>query len=117
MAKKVAISKKRISAVDRFLALPDAEKDRVASRFDAEFVAEQSRPLNAAERRQWAKARRRPGRPKVGLGAKVISISVERGLLKQADALAKKQRISRAELVAKSLNATLAQAFGAAGRG
>ena len=50
--------------------------------FSQEYVADESRPLNAEERALWAKARRKPGRPKVGRGVRVISVSVERGLEK-----------------------------------
>ena len=49
-----------------------------------------------------------PGRPKIGNGVKVISLSVEQGLLARADRLAKKLEISRAQLVRRGLEAVLA---------
>ena len=49
------------------------------------------------------------GRPIVGRGSKVISLSVERGLLDRADALAKRKRVTRAALVAAGLRAVLAK--------
>ena len=97
------------SRIDPFNALPDAEKERIAAQFDWEFVADEARPLTPAQRRLWQKARRKPGRPKVGQVAKVISLSVEQGLLKRADALAKRRKMSRAELVAAALHAELAR--------
>jgi metal-responsive CopG/Arc/MetJ family transcriptional regulator len=44
----------------------------------------------------------------VGAGVQVISLSVERELLKKADAQAKARRISRAQLFAEALKAALA---------
>jgi len=99
------------SPVARFLALPRHKRVAQLAALDKDFVA--TRPLNAAERRQWERAKsKRPGRgrPKVGQGAEKISLSVERGLLRQADALAKHRRISRAELVAAALEAELSRA-------
>jgi metal-responsive CopG/Arc/MetJ family transcriptional regulator len=43
--------------------------------------------------------------PKVGKGAKTISLTVEKDLLDQADAYAKRHGISRAKLVAQGLQA------------
>lgn len=56
--------------------------------------------------------RRLRGRPVVGEGAKVISLTVERSLLARADALAKKRGISRAALVAQSLETILRRVAG-----
>lgn len=111
MAKiKSKATRKGPTPIERFESLPDAEKERIVAEFDREFVADKARPLTAAERKLWQKARRKPGRPKLGQGVKVISLSVERGLLKRADALAKRRRVSRAELVSQALEAELAKA-------
>ena len=96
------------SAIDAFLTLSDEEKERQWKEFDKEFIADTFKPLTAAQRAQWERAKRR-GRPIVGQGAKVISLSVERQLLKEADALAKARGISRAELVARGLRTILAK--------
>jgi hypothetical protein len=66
--------------------------------FDQPFIFEKARPLTAGERAQERKLRR--GRPKVGGGARKISISLEGGLLRKADALAKKKGLNRSELIA-----------------
>jgi len=95
--------KKARNHVEEFLALPDAEKNRIAAEFDKEMVMDTFRPLSAEQRRLWAKAKRRRGRPVVGKGVKVISLSMEIGLLKDTDAWAKRQGISRSQLVAKGL--------------
>ncbi len=71
------------------------------------MVVARSRALTRAERRTWSKARRKPGRPKRGAGVKVVSVSVERRLLAESDALAKRLGISRAALVERGLRAVI----------
>ena len=102
----------RKSVIDRFIALPDAEKERIYQEIEAESPEQRlarSRPLNASERRQWRrfKAKTKIGRPKVGRGAKTISLTVEKGLLSRADAYAKRHGLTRAKLVAHALSAIL----------
>lgn len=75
--------------------------------FDREFVADSFKPPSPKARAKLQKAKRKRGRPVEGKGAKVISVSIEQGLLKQSDELAKKMRISRARLIARSLRAVL----------
>ena len=101
------------SAIEQFIALPDAEKERIARQFDSETVEQsiaRSRPLNPAERRQWRRFKAEAGRPKVGRGAKTISLTVERGLLQRADAYARLHGISRARLFAQGLESILGSA-------
>jgi hypothetical protein len=93
--------------IEEFLALSDAEKDRVVAEFDKEFVLDTFRPLTAAQRRQWRRIKRKMGRPIKGQGHKVISMSLEKGLLKRADAFAKKSGMTRAALIARGLIAIL----------
>lgn len=76
--------------------------------FDAEFVVDEFRPLDAPARTRWAQARRKPGRPREGQGAKVISVSVENGLLEQTDRLARELGLTRARVIARGLRAMLA---------
>jgi hypothetical protein len=84
-----------------------SELQAATAAFDAEMIVDESRPLHPAERKLWQTARRKPGRPKKGAGVKVISLSVERGLLAQSDALAARLGISRAALVERGLRAVL----------
>ena len=65
------------------------------------------KPLTKGQRARFEAARRR-GRPAIGRGVKVISLSVERGLLEKADARARVAGISRAELFARGLRSILA---------
>jgi hypothetical protein len=100
--------KRKKSVVKKYERMRPEELEAATAQFDQELVAEESRPLNAEERLLWRKARRKPGRPKVGRGARVISVSVERDLLVRSDALAQRLGISRASLVARGLKAVLA---------
>jgi hypothetical protein len=54
------------------------------------------------------KQRRRPGRPRQGQGAKVISVTVEKSLPARSDALAKNMGVTRAGMIARGLKAVLA---------
>ena len=104
--------RKKKSVIDAFIALPDSEKERIFQEIEAESTESRlarSRPLNARERKQWQKFKAL-GRPKVGKGAKTISLTVERDLLAKADAFAKKHGMSRANLVAHGLIAIMGSA-------
>lgn len=81
---------------------------RAVKEFDEELVADSFSEPPAAAKDRLARARRRPGRPRVGRGAEVISVSVERGLLERSDKLAKLMGITRARLIARGLKAVLA---------
>lgn len=76
---------------------------------DREHIGTPGRPLTKRDRELHRQARKM-GRPKVGEGVKVVSLSVEQSLLRRADALAKRRKMSRAELVADALRAALAKA-------
>lgn len=104
--------KQRKSVIDRFIALPDSEKDRIVADIERETPSQRlvrSRPLSSKERKQWQRFKKM-GRPRVGEGAKTISLTVEKKLLKHADAYAKRHGISRATLVAQGLRAILGSA-------
>lgn len=99
------------SNIDKFLSLSDAEKQ-----IEVERTAKaRGKPLTPEQRKKWDQVqaelkdahRRKTGRPKVGQGARTISLTVEKGLLKRADAFAKKKKMSRAALVRMGLEAVL----------
>jgi hypothetical protein len=75
--------------------------------FDEELVIDRSRGLTDEEKAQWRRARQKAGRPKVGKGAQVISVSIEKGLLTRADRLARKLQLPRTQLIALGLEALL----------
>jgi hypothetical protein len=76
--------------------------ERATARYDAEFIADQSQELSPVQKSRLQRAKRR-GRPRVGEGAEKIRISMERSLLKQADALALKRKLSRSQLISEAL--------------
>jgi hypothetical protein len=79
--------------------------------FDREHVAETFRDMTPAEEAAWRAAieKKRRGQSADGNGVKVVPLRIEAGLLKRADALAKKRGVSRARLVADGLEALLAE--------
>jgi hypothetical protein len=81
-----------------------AELAAATKEFDEPFAVDKSRGLTPAERRHWKRQR---GRPKIGQGFQRISVSIEKGLLKKADAFAKKCRISRSRLLAAALEGVM----------
>jgi hypothetical protein len=102
--------KRKPTPIEEFLALSPEEKEREYRAVDREFTWAETKPLNAAERKAWQKFRERRrtrGRPMVGQGAQVVSLTIERGLLKRADALAKREGVSRALIVARGLELLL----------
>jgi hypothetical protein len=75
----------------------------------AEFegsVIDRTRAMDAGERGKWRAAKRR-GRPRVGKGAKAVSVTIEAGLLERADRMAKRLGLTRAQLIARGLEGVL----------
>lgn len=95
----------RPSGYERFMAMSEAEKEAVYEECER-LGPDDFGPMTPEARRRWEKAKRR-GRPVKGQGHKVISVSVEKGLLARTDALARKQKVSRAALIARGLEAVL----------
>lgn len=96
----------------KYWEMNSEELAAATKQFDEPFVAEKSRPLTAAERQQWARVKRKRGRPRVGQGYQRISLSLERGLLARVTACAKKRGLTRSRLVAQVLEAALKEAEG-----
>ena len=70
------------------------------------------KPLSGEMKALWERAKRKRGRPPVGEGAKVISLSVEKSLLQRSDNLAKKEGLTRAQLFARALETLLRKRAG-----
>ena len=100
--------KRRLTAKD-YMAMNAKQLAEATADLDEEFASEKTRPLTAEEKEQWAKAKRKRGRPKVGRGATTIAVSIERNLLAKATRLAGQQNIDRSKLIAKGLLAMLAE--------
>jgi len=90
----------------------DRELGQATKEFEREFVADSFGPPGPAEREQWRRAKRKRGRPRRGRGVKVISVSLEKGLLSRCDALSKKLGVSRAALISRGLHEVLSAAPG-----
>jgi hypothetical protein len=99
--------KRKPTPIERFNSLSDEEKAAEVSPFEHENLGPglPGRPLTAAQRKQWSRIRQkaRRGRPVLGQGAKIVPISIERGLLKEADAFAKAHQLKRSQLIAEGL--------------
>jgi len=96
------MSKKKEMTGRDFDALPNAEKDRIFRELDNLTPAQLKayRPLTAKEKRaHFQPPRNKSGRPKLGkAGTEIISISVEKSLLREVNAYAKTKGIKRSEL-------------------
>lgn len=83
------------------------ELARETAAFEDEFVIDTFAEPDAAARRRLARAKRKRGRPRRGKGVKVISLTMERELLKETDLLARKLKVSRSRVVEISLRRAL----------
>ena len=101
--------KKQLSPIEKFMALSEAEKVAQVAPFESEPRAGvlKGKPLTPAQRKLWNGVRGKMGRPKVGQGSKMIPVSIERGLLKEADAYAKAHKMKRSQLIAEGLRMRL----------
>jgi len=75
--------------------------------FDDEFIADSFTEPTAQQKAQLQRAKRKRGRPRTGKGVKVISLSLERGLLAEADRMAKRLGVPRSELLSRGLRLVL----------
>ncbi len=89
----------------RWSEMNTQELAEATKEFDKEFVP--SKPLNERQRKLLRAAGVGRGRPKTGLGFKVVSISMERGFLAKIDRKAKKQGLSRSQFLAQAAAAVL----------
>jgi hypothetical protein len=97
----------RKKPVKSLLTMDAAELEEATAEFDEEFVADSFGKPTAEQNAQLQRAKRRRGRPKVGQGVQVISVSIEKGLLSKTDRLAKKLKVKRATLISRGLQAIL----------
>jgi hypothetical protein len=89
-----------------FDALSDEQKEEFYRGCET-VGSEEGAPLTATQRRLHAAARRR-GRPQKGRGAQVVSLSIEKDLLRRAEQVARAHGISRSELFSRGLRAVVA---------
>ena len=102
---------KRNSFADQFEQMSDAQKAAFAREYDREIPLSETRPLSAAERRLFKRIMNRGrGRPPIGKGAARINVTIEKDLLGQVNAFAKKTKISRAQMIAQGLKLVMRKA-------
>lgn len=97
-----------------------ADELRAATRqYNAEDVSPKPAALSAKAKAAHARTikalraqSRKAGRPQVGEGATSVLVSLERGLLAKADTFADAKKMSRSEVVARSLVVMLAMQHG-----
>jgi hypothetical protein len=103
-------SKKTSSPYEKFAALSEAQKEAVYNDCDDPDIALRSRPMSARMKKLWETAKRKGGRPRIGRGAARVLVSIERGLLEDADAFARRRCMTRSELFSRGVKAVLAKA-------
>jgi len=91
-----------------FEALSDEQKEELYQECESIGTDQIGAPLTLAQRRLHERAVR--GRPRKGRGAQIVSLSIEKDLLRRAERLAKSQGLSRSELFSRGLRALLAVA-------
>jgi hypothetical protein len=84
-----------------------AELREATKQFDDPVYQPPALRPTAEDLAQQRRAKKKGGRPRKGLGAKTISLTVEKGLLARSDSHARKLGISRAELFQRGLQAIL----------
>jgi hypothetical protein len=101
-------AREKTATTKPYWEMTTAELREATKEFDQEFIGDTFRPATPTERARFERARKR-GRPRNGLGAKTISVTVEKQLLAKTDRLAKKLHLPRAALVARGLQAVVSQ--------
>ncbi|MDB5292287.1 MAG: hypothetical protein JWL69_3528 [Phycisphaerales bacterium] len=106
-----------MSEYERFMALTDAQRDAEVAVFDRHPEGFPGKPLRESDKALHRKARARglavargAGRPMVGKGAKIVPISIERGLLKEVDSFARRHKLKRSQMVAQGLRLLMKKA-------
>jgi hypothetical protein len=113
-AKSRTKPKERRLTASAFEALPDAEKERIYQELDNETPEQRlarSKPLTREQRKRWNRIKKNlGGRPKHGkYGTQIISVTVEKELLAQANAYARAKGMKRSELVTQGLKLAMQQ--------
>jgi hypothetical protein len=96
--------------------LPTIDFDRMSEQQKEAFyqeceriTVEDGRPLTAADRELHAQARRR-GRVRRAPEARVVGVSVDKQLLRRADAFARRHGLTRSDLVGRGLRSVMVAA-------
>jgi len=79
------------------------ELDAMVAEFDREYAADSFGPMDSKAKARLCRAKGKRGRPRVGAGSQMVSVTIEKRLLKKVDRLAKRLGVSRAKLIAVGL--------------
>ena len=85
-----------------------AELCEATKQFDEEFVGDKARPLTPEMKARWERAKAKGPAVETGSSEAHIAVRLDKTLLKQCTALAKKKRLSRDALIARGLRVLLA---------
>jgi hypothetical protein len=103
--------KNKRNLADEFEQMSDAQRAAFVKQYDRDIPLSETRPLTIAEQKLFKRILRRGrGRPRIGKGAARINITIEKGLLGRVNAFSKKQKISRARMIAKGLELVMKKA-------
>ncbi|SRR6266568_2577341 len=103
--------KMKMSHAEHFEQMTDAQKTAFVKDYEREIPLSETRSLSAEESKLFKSIMKRGrGRPRVGKGAARINITIEKTLLGRVNAFAKKQKISRARMIAKGLELVMRKA-------
>lgn len=97
---------KTLMTGEEFDALPDAEKERIWQEIDRmtpEELVANSRPLTKAERARWVHARKKGTRDKTLQKLRRVSVKLEDRLVDRVERVARREGVSRDQIVARSL--------------
>jgi hypothetical protein len=92
-----------------YTKMTETELAAATATYNHPLRRQESKPLTAAERKQYKRITTGPGRPRIGRGAVNVLVSLELGLLEQADRFSKAQGIGRSKLIAFALHAYMAR--------
>lgn len=101
---------KREKRHKEYWEMTTAELREATKEFDAGDGGPAIKPSPEALSQQFRARHKKPGRPKVGRGAKRVSVSIEGERLKHIDERAKRLGISRSEFIARAVERQLSKA-------
>ena len=87
--------------------LSPAKLAEMAKDFDREGIADTCRPMTAAERKLWMRAKQKGKRGTSNSEKRTIAVKVDETVLKQSDRLAKSKRLTRDALIDRALKTVL----------
>jgi len=92
-------------------AMTPARRQKIIDEIDRSTPEQRSAQATAptqAERARLDRAAKKMGRPRLGKGTRIVSVTVEVDLLKKADAFAASRGLKRSELFTQGLRKVLA---------